>query len=197
MIRKEIQTEFTSLVPILEIGIGNEIKDPDTGAFDFKKAQIISLAYFYGKSITILQKEKTDQEYYWKEQLKKELLQMPICYSNFNLKEKDAISGYLGLNRFVESISLVRGKGISKDNLFRDLFPTKEQQNKWFPFPDPFEGDTLQIVHSYMCNKYEDIIKYFVVSLIKQHLVFIHRWAFVEKYQDSIRNGWFQGEFGK
>ena len=103
MIRKEFEVEKIFPVVICDIEIGNDISSD--GKWAYENSDIITLGFYYGNKITILQKENTDKLEFWKNCLLKELEHMPVMFClNVNM-EKLGIRGFIGLNRFFEEIS--------------------------------------------------------------------------------------------
>lgn len=191
MITKEIVSPETSLVPIVELGVGNEIYQD--GVWSWEKAQVITLAIFWGNKITIHQKEKTDSEQFWKRYITQKLSKMPPMYCMRGERENKIVKYYLGINRFFEDIPFFKGKGINKETIFSFLNKTKPYTSN---LNDPLNGNTGLIPHSYASNKYEDIVNYFIFSLVKQYHIFNHRFYLMDILGGKINsNGWYNGDF--
>lgn len=187
---REIKTEISSEVPIVDIEICNDISTT-SGDWEYKKSDIISCAIFYLDSIKILLREKTDNINSFKKILKEELDKLPTMYA-FNYRmEKESFIGFLGKSYFVEEIKSFKGKGWSKQKFFEVLVKDGKINKNNIP-KDELEMDSSKVLNKYFENDYQSIIEHNIADVIKQYFIWKNKGYILKKYEKNIdKNGWY------
>lgn len=190
MIIKKFRSKITSIHPICDIEISNDITNPKGGDWFYDKSDIITIGLINGNEITIIQKEKGDK----KEDLKNEVEKLlPLRFYSFNYKmEKLGLLGFFKLNYHVEEIKPWMGRGFNKDKFYQEVQAIIKPIDD---FKDPLNEDSSLVQERYTENKYDDIIMHNYNCLLKEAYILKFRPALIKKYKANIKpDGWWKDD---
>ena len=185
MIVKKFVTKINSIVPIVDVEIGNDIS-PD---WDYTKSDVITFGYIQVNNVTIIQREKTDKIEDFKKEIKKIMETLPTCYSfNFRM-EKGSLDGFVGIKYFFEEIKPWKGKGWNKDAFFKEVQKITRIDDEIIC---PFDGDGGKVQDAYTMEKYDEIIAHNLTCLTKEAYIMKYKFDLLKKFEGQINSsGWY------